>query len=89
MLLTMAAEQSVVWLVGDDGDVALTDALVPLIAQAAEQGRAPELEVIHGSFDVTGVAPDRPCRSDGPSPFAWWVPVGCEANASEPGSVPP
>ena len=54
MLLTMASDKSVVWLVSDDGDLALADELVPRIAQEAEQGRAPELEIIHGSFDVPG-----------------------------------
>ena len=54
MLMRESSERSVVWIVGDDGDLALTDALVPLIAQAAERGQAPELEVIHGSFDVPG-----------------------------------
>jgi XTP/dITP diphosphohydrolase len=43
-----------VWLVADDGDDELTAALAPLIAQRADDGTAPELEVVHGSFDVPG-----------------------------------
>ena len=51
------AQQSphpVVWLSGDDGDPGLADALAPLLAAAAEQGQAIELEVVHGSFDLPG-----------------------------------
>lgn len=48
------AGQSVVWLVGDDGDPALTEALAPAIASRAEGGAAIELEVVHGSYDLPG-----------------------------------
>ncbi|HEX5017591.1 MAG TPA: MazG family protein [Actinomycetes bacterium] len=44
----------VVWLVGDDGDPALVEALTPEIATRAEAGAAIELEVLHGSYDVPG-----------------------------------
>jgi len=53
-LLQETETKTIVWLVGDDGDQALTEALAPLIAQRAEDGTAPELEVVHGSFDVPG-----------------------------------
>lgn len=53
-LLDRSAVDTVVWLVGDDGDVWLSEALAPQLAQAAETGGAPELEVIQGSFDVPG-----------------------------------
>jgi XTP/dITP diphosphohydrolase len=53
-LLQLTRQQSVVWLVSDDGDVALTEALAPQLARAADEGTAPELEVVHGSFDVPG-----------------------------------
>ncbi|MEO8329750.1 MAG: MazG family protein, partial [Candidatus Nanopelagicales bacterium] len=53
-LLQESTTKAVVWLVGDDGDSSLTEALAPLIAQRAEDGTAPELEVVHGSFDVPG-----------------------------------
>jgi XTP/dITP diphosphohydrolase len=44
----------VVWLVGDDGDLALIDALTPEIARRAEAGHQVELEVLHGSYDLPG-----------------------------------
>jgi len=44
----------VVWLSGDDGDPGLAEALAQLLAAAAEQGQAIELEVVHGSFDLPG-----------------------------------
>jgi len=44
----------VVWLMGDDGDPALVQALTPEIARRAESGEALELEVLHGSFDLPG-----------------------------------
>jgi XTP/dITP diphosphohydrolase len=44
----------VVWLVGDDGDLALIDALTPEIARRAEAGHHVELEVLHGSYDLPG-----------------------------------
>jgi XTP/dITP diphosphohydrolase len=53
-LLDLTQDEAVVWLVGDDGDVALSESLAPLLARAAEEGTAPELEVVHGSFDVPG-----------------------------------
>ncbi len=54
LLLDTSADASVVWLVADDGDPSLGDALAPKLAQAAEAGNAPELEVMLGSFDVPG-----------------------------------
>ncbi|MCZ3385436.1 MAG: MazG family protein [Actinomycetia bacterium] len=54
MLLDAAERDSVVWLVGDDGDPALTEALAPAIAARAEGGAAIELEVVHGSYDLPG-----------------------------------
>ncbi len=54
MLLDAAEQGSVVWLVGDDGDPALTEALAPAIAARAEGGAAIELEVVHGSYDLPG-----------------------------------
>ena len=54
MLLDAAEHGSVVWLVGDDGDPALTEALAPAIASRAEGGAAIELEVVHGSYDLPG-----------------------------------
>ena len=44
----------VVWLVSDDGDPALIEALTPEIATRAEAGEEIELEVLHGSYDVPG-----------------------------------
>lgn len=54
MLLDASAAANVVWLVADDGDPSLSDALAPKLAQAADAGNAPELEVMLGSFDVPG-----------------------------------
>jgi XTP/dITP diphosphohydrolase len=53
-LLVRAAAGTVVWLVADDGDVAVTEALAPALAAAAEAGDAPEVEVVHGSYDIPG-----------------------------------
>lgn len=53
-LLDQVGERTVVWLVADHGDEALTKSLAPLMAEAADAGSPPELEVIHGSFDVPG-----------------------------------
>ncbi len=53
-LLDAAQGGSVVWLVSDDGDPALTEALAPAIAARAESGTAIELEVVHGSYDLPG-----------------------------------
>ena len=54
MLLDAAEHSPVVWLVGDDGDPALTEALAPAIAARAEGGEQIELEVVHGSYDLPG-----------------------------------
>ncbi|MEO8105860.1 MAG: MazG family protein [Actinomycetes bacterium] len=54
VLLDAAADGPVVWLVADDGDLALTEALAPAIALRAEQGADIELEVVHGSYDLPG-----------------------------------
>lgn len=54
LLLEASADRNVVWLVADDGDPSLGDALAPKLAQAADAGNAPELEVLLGSFDVPG-----------------------------------
>ncbi len=53
-LLDGTGDHDVVWLVGDDGDVALTEALAPAIASRAEAGHDLELEVLHGSYDLPG-----------------------------------
>jgi XTP/dITP diphosphohydrolase len=53
-LLDGTSRHDVVWLVGDDGDVALTEALAPLIASRADAGHDLELEVLHGSYDLPG-----------------------------------
>lgn len=53
-LLDAAASTDVVWLIGDDGDPALVEALTPEIAVRAEGGAALELEVLHGSYDLPG-----------------------------------
>jgi len=54
-LLAAAAEDTVVWLAGTDGDPALGRALADLVAAAAERGeRVPEIEVVHGSYDLPG-----------------------------------
>jgi XTP/dITP diphosphohydrolase len=53
-LLDAATEGAVVWLMADDGDPALVEALTPAIAGRAEAGAQIELEVLHGSFDVPG-----------------------------------
>jgi XTP/dITP diphosphohydrolase len=53
-LLARSATGTVVWLVADDGDVAVSEALAPALAAAAESGQAPEVEVVHGSYDVPG-----------------------------------
>lgn len=54
ILLDAAEHGPVVWLVSDDGDPSLTEALAPAIASRAEQGAAIELEVVHGSYDLPG-----------------------------------
>lgn len=54
VLLDAAEHGSVVWLVADDGDQALTEALAPAIAARAEGGEEIELEVVHGSYDLPG-----------------------------------
>lgn len=53
-LLDAARQHDVVWLVGDDGDVALTEALAPALAVRAESGEELELAVVHGSYDLPG-----------------------------------
>jgi len=53
-LMQQASDHHVVWLVGDDGDAAITDALAPMISRATENDVAPELEVIQGSVDLPG-----------------------------------
>jgi XTP/dITP diphosphohydrolase len=53
-LLDRAALRDVVWLVGDDGDAALTEALAPQTAARVDAGVDIVLEVMHGSFDVPG-----------------------------------
>jgi XTP/dITP diphosphohydrolase len=53
-LLDGTSRHDVVWLVGDDGDMALTEALAPLIASRADAGHDLELEVLHGSYDLPG-----------------------------------
>ena len=54
VLLDAASAANVVWLVGDDGDQSLVDALSPQIAMRAEAGAEIELEVVHGSYDLPG-----------------------------------
>ncbi len=50
----LAVDQPVVWLVADDGDAAMISALAPALAQKASVGKAPEVEVLPGSYDVPG-----------------------------------
>lgn len=50
-LLDRATRESVVWLVGADGDPGLTDALA---AQASALAEPPPLEIVVGSWDVPG-----------------------------------
>jgi XTP/dITP diphosphohydrolase len=48
-------EQPVVWLVGPTGDQALTDAVAAEVGSAAATGQSlPEVEVLHGSYDLPG-----------------------------------
>ncbi len=53
-LLDAADSGQTVWLVGDDGDPALVEALTPEIASRSESGEQIELEVLHGSYDLPG-----------------------------------
>jgi hypothetical protein len=46
--LDAAREGTTVWLVSDDGDPALVEALTPEIATRSEGGAQIELEVLHG-----------------------------------------
>lgn len=54
LLARAGGDSVVVWLVADDGDTALTEALAPALATAADAGEAPDIEVMHGSYDVPG-----------------------------------
>jgi XTP/dITP diphosphohydrolase len=48
-------DRPIVWLVGPSGDQALTDALAAEVASAAATGQTlPEVEVLHGSYDLAG-----------------------------------
>ena len=50
-----ADDPPIVWLVGPSGDQALTDALAAEVASAAATGQPlPEVEVLHGSYDIAG-----------------------------------
>jgi XTP/dITP diphosphohydrolase len=53
-LLDRAEAGAVLWLMADDGDGALVQALAPETARRADRGLDIELEVIHGSYDVPG-----------------------------------
>jgi XTP/dITP diphosphohydrolase len=53
-LLDAATHDDVVWLVADDGDPALIEALTPEVATRAERGSDVVLEVVHGSYDLPG-----------------------------------
>ncbi len=54
-LLTAAAEQQVVWLAADDGDVRLTQQLAEAVVRRSETSAVgPEVEVVVGSFDPVG-----------------------------------
>jgi XTP/dITP diphosphohydrolase len=53
-LLDRAGDGAVLWLMADDGDPALVQALTPEIARRAERGDDIELEVLHGSYDLPG-----------------------------------
>lgn len=53
-LLAGAAEHTVVWLLADDADTSLTEALAVQLARLAEQADPPEVELMIGSFDVPG-----------------------------------
>lgn len=53
-LLELSAQDVVVWLMGDDADPWLGEALAPQLAAAADAGAAPEVEILQGSFDIPG-----------------------------------
>jgi XTP/dITP diphosphohydrolase len=54
-LLSAAGHDTIVWLAGTDGDPELGQALASLVAAAAERDRpVPEIEVVHGSYDLPG-----------------------------------
>lgn len=53
-LLDRSLDASMLWLMADDGDPGLVQALSPEIARRADQGDEVELEVMHGSYDVPG-----------------------------------
>lgn len=54
LLLERAETADVVWLLSDDGDPALSEALAPALATRAEAGHDLELEVVPGSYDIPG-----------------------------------
>jgi XTP/dITP diphosphohydrolase len=54
-LLAAAAESTVVWLSGADGDPGLAPALAAEAAAVSDAGwPVPEIEVVHGSYDLPG-----------------------------------
>lgn len=53
-LLDLTASGAVLWLMADDGDTGLVQALTPEIARRAERGDDVEIEVLHGSYDLPG-----------------------------------
>jgi XTP/dITP diphosphohydrolase len=54
-LLAEATQHTVVWLAGADGDPVLGRALADQVSAAAERGEiVPEIEVVHGSYDLPG-----------------------------------
>ena len=53
-LVGVAADGDVVYLGSPDGDPGLGDALAQRLARLADQGAAPEVEVLAGSYDLPG-----------------------------------
>jgi XTP/dITP diphosphohydrolase len=54
-LLSLAAEKTIVWLAGEDGDPALASSLATEVVRRSESGRpGPEIEVMSGSYDLPG-----------------------------------
>jgi XTP/dITP diphosphohydrolase len=54
-LLSLAADQTVVWLAGEDGDPALAADLAGEIVRRSETGPSgPEIEILSGSYDLPG-----------------------------------
>jgi XTP/dITP diphosphohydrolase len=54
-LLSLAADETVVWLAGEDGDRALAADLATQVVRRSETGASgPEIEILSGSYDLPG-----------------------------------